>query len=129
MRYTKFFLTVFLIITGSFAYSQTSCSILKHVKLKYVDCPDKSTYILINGEQSIEYYNNEKYYIKSKIKWVHDCEYIMTMTDITLPNFPFHPGDVMDVTVENIDNDVVTYSAIVNNNTNTIYKGQMRIVR
>jgi hypothetical protein len=125
----KTLLTFILLITGAVAYSQTDCSVLKHAKLKYVNYSDTSTYILINGDQHIEYYANEKYYIKSKIKWVSDCEYIMTMTDITLPDFPYHPGDYMDVKIEKIEGDLVTYSSVVDNNTAGGFSGQMIIIR
>lgn len=54
---------------------------------------------MIKGKNHIEYHDNGKYIIKSKLDWVSDCEYNMTMTKITIPDFPYAIGEVMNVKV------------------------------
>jgi len=87
----KQFLTLIAIFLSSVTFSQSSekanCGILKHSKLKYLDGEDKTAYAVISNTNHVEYYNDGKYYIKSKLKWLNDCGYGMAMNQITLPNF------------------------------------------
>lgn len=105
-----------LILISSFSYSQTvqiDCKVLKDCKLKYLDGEDPTSYVVIKKRNHIEYHNDKKYYIKSKLNWLSDCEYNMTMMKITLPDFPFGPGEVMNVKFNKIDGDIVSYTATV----------------
>ncbi len=106
--------------------TKTNCSILKHGKFKYIDIEDTSAYVIINNTKHIEYHNNNKYYIKSDIKWLSDCEYEMTMTEITIPNFPFKPGDLMNVKVNKIENEVIYYTSTVNGSS---WPGRFKIIK
>lgn len=107
-----------LTLPGVTAFGQDikngGCRILKNGKFKYIGGEDTTAYVVIHNHSHIEYYNMEKYYIKSKLDWVNDCEYNMTMTKITLPEFPYHPGDIMNVKVNRIANDTVYYTSTVN---------------
>jgi hypothetical protein len=124
-RYLVALLFSFSTIT---VFSQTStndCSVLKHGQFKYLDIEDTSAYVVINGASHIEYHNNGKYYIKSKLKWINDCEYIMTMTEITIPNFPFYPGDKMKVVVTKIEDGIIYYNSIIGDRK---WPGRLRII-
>jgi len=117
MNQTKLLFLLLLILPGIGAFGQDTkngdCSILRNGKFKYIDGEDTTAYVVIHNNSHIEYFNMGKYYIKSKLDWVNDCEYNMTMTKITLPEFPYHPGDIMNVKVNKIANDTVYYTATV----------------
>jgi hypothetical protein len=87
---------------------------MHHGTFKYGNLDDEVTFT-IKGKHHVEYHDNGKYYIKSKIDWVNECEYNMTMKKITLPNFPYHPGDVMNVRIDSIENKLIYYTAKVKN--------------
>ena len=93
--------------------SNISCSILHQGKFKYLDIPDTTAYVVINKENQTEYHNNGKYLIKSSLIWLDDCQYQMTMLSNTIPNFPFKAGDVMTVTINKVNGDIIYYTADV----------------
>ncbi len=80
---------------------------LKNAKLRYADAPNRTDYVVININKHVEYLENGKYYIKSDLDWINECEYNATMTEITLPNFPFKAGEVMNVKFQKIENGMV----------------------
>lgn len=108
-------LVLFLFTTISIAQSnpKIDCKILKDIKLKYADNPDKTAYITIKGNKHVENLESGKYFIKSDLEWLSDCEYNATMTEITLPNFPFKPGEVMNVKFEKIEDGFIYGTAAV----------------
>ena len=108
-------LIVFLSTTISVAQSnkEIDCKILKDIKLKYVDNPDKTAYVVIKDKKHVEYLKDGKYFIKSDLDWISVCEYNAKMTEITLPNFPFKAGEVMSVKFEKIENGFVFGTASV----------------
>lgn len=80
----KSYLLLFLTLVCAISYGQNDrshCKILKDIKLKYTQTDDQSSYIIIKNNDHIEYHRNGKYFIKSKLVWISDCEYNMTMTD------------------------------------------------
>ncbi|QQV04261.1 MULTISPECIES: hypothetical protein [Chryseobacterium] len=115
---TLSFLALFLTINVVKAQSnqKIDCKILKEIKMKYVDDTDRTVYIIIKANKHIEHLETDKYYIKSDLEWVSDCEYNATMTEITLPNFPFKPGEVMNVKFERIENGFVFATGSVRGN-------------
>ena len=90
-----------------------SCSVLKNATFKYLDIEDSTAFVVIKSNKHTEYHDNKKYYIKSDITWVNDCEYNMVMTQITIPDFPFKPGDVMNVKITKIEGDIFYCTATV----------------
>ena len=104
-----------LFIIPCFAQKNTkpNCNLFKTGKFKYLDAADTTAYIVMSGEKQIEYSNLNNYTIESKIKWVNDCSYDMEMTKITIPNFPFKPGDVMNVVINKIEGDIIYYTSTV----------------
>jgi hypothetical protein len=67
----------------------------------------------INGKSHIEYHDNGKYFIKSKLIWASDCEYNMTMTEITIPSFTYKAGDVMNVKINKVEGNNIYYTSTV----------------
>jgi len=115
MRYIFFaFLLFFGITATAQKKKQSDCSFLKHSLLKYLDIEDTTAYVVINENLHEEYHQDGKYFIKSKIVWQSDCEWTMTMTEITIPDFPFKPGEQMHVKITRIDNDIIYYTSTVN---------------
>ncbi len=124
----RYFLLISNLFITCITFSQVKkldCGILKDGKFKYLDAEDTSGYIIIKDTFHIEYHNNNKYYIKSKLTWLSDCSYLMTMTEITIPGFPFHPGDKMEVDVTKIEDGIIYYNSIVNK---TAYPGRLKII-
>lgn len=80
------------------------CKILHNVKLKYADAPNRNDFVVIKDNKHVEYLKNGIYYIKSDLNWINECEYNVTMTEITLPNFPYKVGEVMNVKFKKIEN-------------------------
>ena len=114
-KISLFLICLLCFITSHSQPKANDCEILKHCKLKYIDGQDSTCYIIINNTEHVEYYESNKYYIKSKLNWLNDCEYEATIIEISLPNFPFGPGpgEVMHVSFKKIDDKIVSYVATV----------------
>ncbi|KUJ61905.1 hypothetical protein AR687_10105 [Flavobacteriaceae bacterium CRH] len=113
-----YFLAFFLITITSIAQNTQNfdCKILKGIKLKYVDNEDKTAYFIIKDKKHVEYLENGKYFIKSDLEWINDCEYNAKMTEITLPNFPFKVGEILNVKFDKIENQFIFGTATVRKN-------------
>ena len=107
MKLIKSLFILSIILESTISYSQAEkpvdCKILKNCKLLYVAEPSTADYVLINNNKHTEYLQNGKYYIKSDLNWVDDCEYNATITEITVPDFPFKTGEVMNVKFKKIE--------------------------
>ncbi|MDF2189138.1 hypothetical protein [Paraflavitalea sp. CAU 1676] len=90
---------------------KVNCSIVKTGTFRYLDIPDTTAFFRIKKENHTEYHRDGKYHIKSKVKWISDCQYEMKMLSNTIPDFPFKPGAVMLVTILRIEGDIIHYSA------------------
>jgi hypothetical protein len=104
-----------LITTISMAQNNQNfdCKILKDIKLKYAHKEGDKDYVTIKGNKHVESLEDGKYFIKSDLEWISDCEYNATMTEITLPNFPFKAGEVMNVKFEKMEDDIIYGTATV----------------
>jgi len=111
MKLIKSLLIFSLFLVSTISYSQTDkktdCKILKNCKLLYVPDSETNDHIIIKNNKHVEYLQNGKYFIKSDLDWISECEYNATMTEITVPNFPFKPGEVMNVKFEKIEDGMV----------------------
>lgn len=111
MKLRKSFMILILLLPATISVAQSNkdinCRILKNIKLKYVDGPDTTAYVVIKGKKHVEYLVDGKYFIKSDLDWISECEYNAKMTEITLPDFPFAAGEVMNVKFEKIENGFV----------------------
>ena len=79
----------------------------------YYGAGNEEVEVLIKGDDHTEYHQGGKYIIKSEMKWLNDCEYNMTMTEITIPKFPYKPGDVMNVKINKVKGNEIFYTATV----------------
>jgi hypothetical protein len=111
---------MYLVLSGiGQAKDQMDCSLLHNGTFLYGDTSNP-TKVVIEGTNHTEYHG--KYIIKSEIKWVNDCEFNMTMTKVTIPNFPYRPGDVMNVKVDKVEGKMIYYTSTVKENN---WKGVM----
>jgi hypothetical protein len=88
------------------------CEILHEGTFKYGDV-NEEVRVVIKGNNHTEYHNSGKYIIMSKLVWVNECEYNMTMTKITIPNFPYGVGDVMNVKINEVRGKEIFYTSTV----------------
>ena len=102
--------TCFLSLTA-FSQSAEDCQILHEGTFTYEG--EKPVKVVIKGKEHTEYHNDGKYVIQSKLEWVNDCEYNMTMTKVTIPDFPFKPGDVMNVKINRVEGNDIYYTSTV----------------
>jgi hypothetical protein len=111
MNLIKSFLVLSVCSGASVSYSQTGneadCNLLKHCKLQYVTKSGTTDHVIINDDKHTEYLEDGKYYIKSDLTWVNACEFTATMTELTVPDFYFKPGDVLNVKFDKIENGLV----------------------
>lgn len=121
MKLLKSFTLLVVLLPSFSSYSQDKtapdCKFLKHCKLKYADASNQNDYVVINNNKHVEYLENGKYVIKSDLNWINDCEYNATLTEVTVPNFPFKPGEIMQVKYQKIENDKVYGTATVQGQT------------
>ncbi len=105
-------LTLSLMAFTSINSNNNNCSILHSGTFIYGK-PGNEIKVVIKGKNHIEYHNDGKYVIKSKLDWVNDCEYNMTITKVTIPNFPYGIGDVMNVKIDNVEGNEIFYTSTV----------------
>jgi hypothetical protein len=102
---------------------KADCSILHSGTFTYTDDDGEEVMVIIEGENHTEYHKNKKYVIESTIKWVNDCEFNATLKNVTLPKFPFAKGTVMNVKVDSVEGNFISYTGKVKG---TTYKGTLR---
>ncbi len=116
-RKLKIFIGIIFLslLTINLTYSQSvnNCKILHEGDFIY-GYAENLIKVNIKGSNHIEYHNNGNYYIKSKINWINDCEYNMTIKKVTIPDFPFGKGDVMNVIINKVDGNKIYYTSTVN---------------
>jgi len=96
-----------------FTDDSSGCKLLHKGTFKYGNT-EKEIKVVIKGNKHTEYHNGGKYIIESKLDWVNDCEYNMTMTKITIPDFPYKVGDVMNVKINEVKENDIYYTSTVN---------------
>jgi len=96
-------------------YGKKDCSIMHEGQFSYF-VGKEEVEVKIDGLKHIEYHDEGKYVIESVIIWINDCEYNMTMTKVTIPNFPYGAGDVMNVKINKVKGMKIYYTSTVNGN-------------
>jgi hypothetical protein len=91
-----------------------NCSLLHEGTFNYEGIENEAIKVVIKKTKHIGYHSNGKYVIESELKWVNECEYNMTMTKITIPDFPYQVGDIMNVKVNKITGKEIFYTSTVN---------------
>lgn len=90
---------------------KVDCSVLKHCRLKFIETADTTAFMEIKNNKIIEFSNHKKYFIKSNVEWVSECEYNATMTEKKHPGFPLEVGTVMNVKIHKIESNYVYYTS------------------
>lgn len=105
---------VSLLSVSSFAQKKSPCDTMRAGTFKYIGGDDTTAVVVIDGDKHMEFHNNSAYHIASDIKWINNCTFELTMTEITIPNFPFGPGDKMKVEIQKVNGDLINFRATVN---------------
>jgi hypothetical protein len=111
MTLLKTFFSFFLFSSAIICHAQgeklIDCSVLHNAKLKYAGELNDNDYVFIENYKHVEYLENGSYYIKSDVDWIHECEFNATITECTVPDFPFKVGEVMNVKFQKIENGII----------------------
>ena len=89
------------------------CSILKSGWFKMPDAADTTSYVVITTSTQTEYYNYKRYWVRSSIKWVSDCECELTVLAVNYPGLICKRGDKMSVRVLNTESGIVNYEVLM----------------
>jgi hypothetical protein len=79
--------------------------------------------VVFSETEHIEYYNDKKHYIKSKISWLSTNECLMTIVDSDLPNFPFRNGTKLSMVITKVKGKNVHYKSTLGGRT---WSGKMK---
>ncbi len=104
-------LLAFACITySSFAISDSNnCKIMHQGKFKYM-ADEEEVIVEIKDSTLTEFHNAGKYTIQSRIDWLNDCEYMITIQKVTLPSFPLTTGDEVTVKINRIAGKEIFYT-------------------
>ncbi len=124
MNFLKLFIP-FLFFTFGTTNVEPDCSVLKNNSYTYKLGKEE---VLVNfGENKHEeYHQDKKYYIKSNIEWISDCEYYLIIQDVTLPDFPFKLGSKLHITITKVRGNRVYYKSSMGGRT---WEGKMTKVK
>lgn len=89
------------------------CSILRNGWFKMVDVPDTTSYVVVTSSSQTEYYNYKKYWVRSSIQWISDCEATLTVLALNYPGLLCRRGDKMKLRVLNVSGNTVSYEVTV----------------
>jgi hypothetical protein len=96
--------------------NEEDCTKMRSGTFTYGDAKNPVT-VEIVGDKHVEYHNKDKYVIESVMKWTGDCEYGLTMTRVTIPNFPYKPGDVLKTVIVKVEGEKIYYTSSVHDTT------------
>jgi hypothetical protein len=111
---------VLFVFTTATAFAQ-DCTILKNNSFVY-KLGGKDVHVDFGVDQHVEHHKKGKYYIKSKVEWLSDCEYNLIIQDVTLPNFPFKLGSKLHIKITKVRGDRVYYKSTMGDRT---WEGKM----
>ncbi len=118
----KLFKTLFIVLTLSLvsmtamaqAVAPPGCTMMKQGGwFKMGDISDTSNYLVISSSSQTEYYNYKRYWVRSSIRWISECEYELTVLSINYPGLLCKRGDKMTVKVLSGDANSISYEAII----------------
>ncbi|PCH86773.1 MAG: hypothetical protein COB88_06820 [Flavobacteriales bacterium] len=102
----------------------TTCRIVRNGKFESLNTKETMITIMKENEQTVEY-PDKKFYSKSKVTWVNDCEYILTFEKSTNPDIDkfYKKGDETRIKLLEIDGNIITFWM---NSKGLEYIGQMK---
>lgn len=82
-------------------------------------------FVNFDGEEHIEYHQNKKYYIRSKVQWISTDQCYLTIEHSTLPSFPFKKGARLHFKILNINKKKITFRSTLGTRS---WKGKMKSI-
>lgn len=106
-------LLLLAILLPSVAFAQAKdCKIMHQGKFSYM--ADKEEVIVtIQDSLMTEFHQGGKYFIKTRITWLNECEYNVTVLKVTVPSFPLGTGDEVNVKINRIEGKEIFYTLTV----------------
>jgi hypothetical protein len=89
------------------------CSVLKSGWFKMPDAADTTSYVVITSSTQTEYYNFKRYWIRSSVKWISDCECELTVLAVNYPGLLCKRGDKMSLRVLNTEGNIVNFEVLM----------------
>ena len=68
--------------------------------------------VVIDGDNHTEIHANGE--LKSTLRWSGDCEYVMTINEVTIPDFPFEAGAQVSVVINTVEDNLINYTCTLN---------------
>ncbi|MEQ6122688.1 hypothetical protein AAON49_00640 [Pseudotenacibaculum sp. MALMAid0570] len=121
MKFFVKFLIPLLFIFSVGNPTDQDCAILKNNSFVY-KLAKQDVLVQFGEDKHVEYHQNKKYYIKSNIEWVSDCEYYLIIQDVTLPDFPFKLGSRLHIKITKVKGNRVYYKSSMGGRT---WEGKM----
>ena len=104
-------LTLCLMSIPALSQTSTNCAIMKSGWFKMPDVSDTSNYTVVTTASQTEYYNYKKYWVRSSVKWLSDCEYELNVLSVNYPGLNCKRGDKMTIRILNVEGNNVNYEA------------------
>ena len=104
-------LLIMLFPVVAFAQSK-NCKIMHEGRFRYM-ADDEEVIVVIKDSVMTEYHRDGKYTIKTKIEWLNDCEYNITVIKVTVPHFTLGTGDQVNVKINRIEGQEIFYTLTV----------------
>lgn len=102
-----FILFAFQIPSTLLAQAKTKgCITMKNCTMKSLDLSSEGV-VVIKDSIHTEYIDGGKYFIKSKLEWINDCEYTATVIAFNWPEFSFGIGEMMTTKIMKIKKNIV----------------------
>ena len=83
----------------------------------------KNVKVVFTKNEHIEYFDNNKYFIKSAINWTSEDECYMTIKESNLPDFPFRRGTKLNMKITKIKRGYIFYESTLGGRT---WEGKMK---
>jgi hypothetical protein len=112
MTPVRFFLLLFLVMPAWVSAQSKDCKIMHQGKFKYM-ADAEEVIVTIQDSSMTEYHQGGKYTIKTRIDWVSDCEYNITVLKVTVPSFALGTGDEVNVKINRIEGKEIYYTLTV----------------
>ena len=107
------FLLLLAIFIPAFAFAQSKdCKLMHQGKFKYM-ADQEEVIVEIRDSIMTEYHNGGKYTIKTRISWLNECEYNITILKVTVPAFALGTGDEVNVKINRVEGKEIFYTLTV----------------
>jgi len=111
---------------GYFVYSKakkTKAATLLENKSFIYKYKGEKVLVVFTDTDHTEYFDDKKYFIKSKISWTSNYECSMTLQESNLPNFPFKKGAKLTMKITKVKRGYIYYDSTLAGKT---WSGRMK---